>query len=381
MPKPTRTRQACDRCHSQKLRCLKENGLTTCARCSKAGTDCVFSPVGGARVTTPTLVSPVLPNHDHDGYNFMDWSLPVGFGLTGSPGNEMDAFHGDVMMQDPELRGLRDQNSFPNSLDGLDGVAGRENSMQKSAATISGRLSALFSDIDNTWRTMAPQSLLHISQTAPDHVYRDRVAKLQTYSPKKTFENGFAHAQILAEIYPLVIREACSASVRDDSVCSTEDCLHHIQLPGGFDPSPSSRSRPGVDIALISLLVASHSRLIDLFETMFDGMRTCLKANIAFPPDGKPEVDVPELKVGGFVPSKESSTAMQTMLLAHFLQTLGTQAGKLEAAVEERHRPESQARGDQLLAMQVQYLRERAVEKSTEFKSMREALSEAGIIP
>ncbi|KAJ5613793.1 hypothetical protein N7528_007447 [Penicillium herquei] len=36
-------RRACDRCHNHKLRC-KRNGASGCARCTKAGVNCVFSP-------------------------------------------------------------------------------------------------------------------------------------------------------------------------------------------------------------------------------------------------------------------------------------------------------------------------------------------------
>lgn len=36
-------RSACDRCHSQKLRCLRERGEETCNRCHKNGERCVFS--------------------------------------------------------------------------------------------------------------------------------------------------------------------------------------------------------------------------------------------------------------------------------------------------------------------------------------------------
>lgn len=36
-------RRACDRCHSQKLRC-KRTGGGNCDRCEKTGVTCVFSP-------------------------------------------------------------------------------------------------------------------------------------------------------------------------------------------------------------------------------------------------------------------------------------------------------------------------------------------------
>lgn len=39
-----RIRSACDRCHSQKLKCRKLPSNGQCARCVKAQTACVFSP-------------------------------------------------------------------------------------------------------------------------------------------------------------------------------------------------------------------------------------------------------------------------------------------------------------------------------------------------
>ena len=37
-------RQACDRCHSKKLRCTKTPDTLVCVRCLKAGVPCIFSP-------------------------------------------------------------------------------------------------------------------------------------------------------------------------------------------------------------------------------------------------------------------------------------------------------------------------------------------------
>jgi hypothetical protein len=39
-----RRRTACDRCHSQKLKCPKRPGADICERCFKAKTSCSYSP-------------------------------------------------------------------------------------------------------------------------------------------------------------------------------------------------------------------------------------------------------------------------------------------------------------------------------------------------
>jgi len=41
---PQKRRLACDRCHSQKLRCLKRQENESCARCFRAGASCNYSP-------------------------------------------------------------------------------------------------------------------------------------------------------------------------------------------------------------------------------------------------------------------------------------------------------------------------------------------------
>ncbi|KAI9736194.1 MAG: hypothetical protein M1834_001079 [Cirrosporium novae-zelandiae] len=43
-PTAQKRRSACDRCHSQKLRCLKQPGNGNCDRCLKLGAQCIFSP-------------------------------------------------------------------------------------------------------------------------------------------------------------------------------------------------------------------------------------------------------------------------------------------------------------------------------------------------
>lgn len=46
MDQPTKIRRACDRCHTQKLRCKRIEGHNTCVRCANANLTCIFSPPG-----------------------------------------------------------------------------------------------------------------------------------------------------------------------------------------------------------------------------------------------------------------------------------------------------------------------------------------------
>jgi Fungal Zn(2)-Cys(6) binuclear cluster domain len=46
MDQPPKTRRACDRCHTQKLRCKRIEGKNYCVRCTRAELTCIFSPPG-----------------------------------------------------------------------------------------------------------------------------------------------------------------------------------------------------------------------------------------------------------------------------------------------------------------------------------------------
>ena len=56
-----RRRSACDRCHSQKLRCPKRQGADVCERCAKAGTRCCYSPFRQKKDTERSRNSGIPP--------------------------------------------------------------------------------------------------------------------------------------------------------------------------------------------------------------------------------------------------------------------------------------------------------------------------------
>jgi hypothetical protein len=64
-----KNRSACDRCHSQKLRCIRKTGQVTCERCLKLKTICRFSP----RAPRASL----KPSEQATGYDQGYWHDPL----------------------------------------------------------------------------------------------------------------------------------------------------------------------------------------------------------------------------------------------------------------------------------------------------------------
>lgn len=54
---PRKIRSACDRCHGQKLRCIRKEGQVSCERCLKLHTTCRFGP----RASRTSLKRPKSP--------------------------------------------------------------------------------------------------------------------------------------------------------------------------------------------------------------------------------------------------------------------------------------------------------------------------------
>jgi hypothetical protein len=62
LPGLVRTRQSCDRCHSQKNKCPKQEGSLVCKRCAKAGAVCTFSPPGSKSDGTAAVAAWLQPS-------------------------------------------------------------------------------------------------------------------------------------------------------------------------------------------------------------------------------------------------------------------------------------------------------------------------------
>ena len=71
-PDNIRRRSACDRCHSQKLRCPRRPGVDVCDRCAKARATCVYSPFRQKTIVKErTEESPVIPDRNDRGHPYM----------------------------------------------------------------------------------------------------------------------------------------------------------------------------------------------------------------------------------------------------------------------------------------------------------------------
>lgn len=310
MPGPNRTRLACDRCHSQKLRCPKQPGSAICTRCLKASKQCTYSPPGtistcgsGNFAAVADLMAIDESLQDNNFFNWasqecMDFNdlLP----LEGHPSNDGTASN---------EQSLSDQSNSP-----------IDEPIDPSQLCAS-RLAKLLLDMGSLWAKMPVKSALHLAQSTS---HEEHVKKLtNTIATKAVLETIFGLAQRLIDLYPDAINIALPGETGHLGACDIPDCTHQLALPSALDAIEKEvtgrQGAPNIDLPLANVLVACHSRLLDLIDCFFLLVTSCIRVTVASPDRREPEFDGPEMRVGSFVASKTAAVSMQITLLKHLM--------------------------------------------------------------
>ncbi|KAH7179805.1 uncharacterized protein B0J16DRAFT_177605 [Fusarium flagelliforme] len=323
----TDLRQACDRCHSKKLRCTKIPASSVCARCVKAGVTCVFSP--------PTRS---LRHPDNVGF---DWSI-LGLGQE---------------VIDPQSISVDHLIATPPTNDNAD----QPPSAQVTLVPQLTDLMAAFDRMHNNYSTLKGQHL-----TMRD---LNDLSKFCGFDLGPFLEELLQRSQKLVNLYPQVLKRL---RPKETEPCNTPDCVHNSHL------FSNPRHETPVDESLIHLLLACHLRLLDLFDNMINHGRMCAHAAPLLPPGCEPRLDIPEIKIGSFVAPKISAASMMVAMLLETQACLNVKAQELHDAVTSSVGHD--ARAAKILGLQCESLKEHASTTSTDLRSLRDHLQELGII-
>lgn len=385
MSGPIRTRLACDRCHSQKLRCPKQPGSARCSRCLKAGSSCVYSPPG-------TNVSLFNGNSTE-----MKGSIITIDGMSMDSGSYAEAFEWaayDVMdfntlVPEPPPEEHRPYQEGPTSpasmLNGSASSASTDGPPKKPEETrpvCTKRLADLLLDTDKLWARLLISSTLHIPRNDPHEVYLKALTEKAT--TKHILENLFTLAQQLIDLYSPVTDLIFSSDADPAAACGVPDCTHEVELPHALrglegQGPPGRRGAAGyVDGALAGLLASCHTRLLDVLDRVFLLVASCTRVTLASPERREPDFDVAEIRVGSFVPQRNAAVVMQIVLLKHLMVCMSVKLGSLGGAVAARtghFRGEEEDLDIRILTLQHRSLVERHARQIEHIGTIEEFLS------
>lgn len=318
------TRSACDRCHSQKLRCPKAPGSSICTRCSRLGVTCVFSPRGRASAPQNDSLefesaSPGVPGSQDppNETHFLDWpftndNLSLGDLLKMPTPAASDEMHldptGQVAEQSDAPRPSSEEGNLP--------------------PTCSQQLTKLMADADVVLLTMPPESAFHVD-IGNFESQNEQIKK--RYLHDDFMGQIFDVMQRLVDIYPEAVTAALHPGGGPRAPCQVPNCIHATCLaddsaspphPVGFSMALKmlvSPARPRMDTPITNLVISCHMRVLDFIDrTLVCGL-TCFSVTHSFPTLVDPRFILPNLQIGSFVTTSGSSVMLQMTLLRHLL--------------------------------------------------------------
>ncbi|KAL0934690.1 uncharacterized protein CTRU02_209281 [Colletotrichum truncatum] len=348
MPLPSRTRQACDRCHGQKLRCTKQVGSAICARCFKASVPCVYSPSG--------------PQPVPQSLSLIDASF-----AAESAALEWGAFSFDQLLG-------------PSNIPQVDTFFVEEGSSSQRTheAAVNlrsqcfGRLSSVMVKVNEAFNGLPPVSKLHVP--GPDlKLFCMQIS--ESYNLKRSLELLLSQTQELADIYPIVIQLAFEQQHTPD--CTLPQCVHTYKSHPTFgeDPFEIGVGSPKIDFTLLSQLISCHYRLHDTIELLASQAQVCFKISAASSHHGieSHRFDVPELRIGSFTLSSVTSSPAMATILVDLQFSLTQHIPKLQASIGR-----DGTREGKVLSLQCDMLKDRADSILVRLKTLRDAIISHG---
>lgn len=371
--KPTqRKRSACDRCHGQKLRCLKMPGAETCARCHKARATCIFSPAnrplrpdakgaptnvevveaeepGNLNATstdcdnvlnafgsaplvgTDWFTQPIFGNGNYDDLVMVDLdsspSSETG-GLNALPSWYSEASPGTSITSassfDKELnfQGFMDNNVRPD-LQLTHVVPATSTGNRPPTKTGTGRQVAKARAAASLTMTTYVRQLSELSV---------KLAELFTSIPPVPAHMDPPPETCGARDFSMEDLWTCTQKVIDiyPSFCTTFSQIEQSRTsPAEKRSSPSgpSSSTQGPDLASVHLLLSCHHRLTDTYNLLVEHTNYAL-ASSSVPSEEAPisQACSVTVKIGTFEPSDSATIMIQFALICEFARQLHASA-------------------------------------------------------
>lgn len=235
------------------------------------------------------------------------------------------------------------------------GNSPNDGSTTPTSTTLAQRLSKLVADADLLYGALPNEAAMHapleagsggdgdgngtsLDGDAPFLAFLDRAHYSPAKFAKKEFlERVFDITQRLSNAYAEAAPKKVVSNGSGDSeeTCDADNCLHSVPLPGnlstleaaflesGLSKKAAASTPQTVDLTVAALLVAAHTRLLDVLVRIVHGIFACYRLRVATSTLDDAEMQLPDLTIGGsFMPPKGSAALVHAFLLRHLLDSL-----------------------------------------------------------
>lgn len=256
------------------------------------------------------------------------------------------------------------------------------------------KLSQLSIDLFKHSNSLPP---LSIYDPPPDNIEEDSVyVGAKDYS-EYLVEDTFRLTQSLIDIYPTFLSAflpyPTTKYSSENTTCSQEGMSNaRFQVSQHSAPGTASSSQASsgpLDHSSILLILACHTRVIDIFEALFKHMKLCLKQQGPTQTPQQAMPNVPQLTIGSYAPPPSAAVPMQMLLLVQFASQLFNYSTDLASALgqSEGVMPQSDSSnyfaGDNAIAATraaVENVKSRASKMSQDMGAMRVLILNSGLL-
>lgn len=243
-------------------------------------------------------------------------------------------------------------------------------------------LSTLALHIDGVFRQLPPDPSLHMPK---DGVTPEVLALWSArYPQRQCLEQLFGSAQRLLDVYPNTMDILFHKPVVEE--CQDANCIHQRTSPAEHSCGlpilahlADNVHKPILfDTFILNLLLTCHMRIVDVLDSILIQVTTCAKITHAAPNMREAQLHIPELKIGDFVASPESSSSMQVVLLVHMASVLSDRVKQLNTKIVDALASGTPTKQGSMFKLQCEILVETSEAKVIALHKIRDALIEMG---
>ncbi|PGH03574.1 hypothetical protein GX51_04000 [Blastomyces parvus] len=315
-------RSACDRCHSHKLRCERQQGDQSCLRCSRAGSPCVYSvrqrrtvlrpprPRSKRRRTQDDVEDEEINSQLENPFgsavveDAQDSTYPAAFDPTFNEWPEMLQLPQDISVPGSDHLAFPDFTN--NSVEPMLPI------LHTPPQTVTDRSQG----IPGTLEDRPSMTVRHVRQLADLNIKLcEHAAKMPSSSAK------------LAEVQSLVAGRMFEIDKIFGLIQSlldvTSDIYSHSILPSEKQDHPSADTSPAAgtspdgyvpDRSTFLLILSCYDRVMDICQCLFTHIECCINSLAAPMTPEAQSTQLPELRIGSYKPPISSAVAMKMFL-------------------------------------------------------------------
>lgn len=217
-----------------------------------------------------------------------------------------------------------------------------------------------------------PSNELHHTSKENIQQWADKMSTMVNL--KNQLEAILDHTSQLGALYSTIVNLSApqKGAQEANGDCTVPSCIHEDTF------APDSMPAPSIDYALLNVLVACHTKLLDILDQLLGHGRVCGQVVSQLPTDQEPTFDIPEIRIGKVVATKDRAATYFVTFLSDLLGGLVKHIGEVEAMAASAEG--KRERESKVLGLQCEILKDRTNGVLKGLLDLKEDMTKQGLL-